>query len=664
MPDRKSLPLDLAWAAYLVSSWWKAEMPAPTAAADPSEVIKLLARNGLPLLTLERDDRPTAAALLATSPFQAAIAEQQARMARQQAAFGEIRARWAQAGIPAMFVKAMGPQPTFPYISNNLDILVPQAQQDAARKIVRDLGYVELRHIEEPNKFLFRRYHLGESAFDLHIHGRLEWQFEFVDSRAAWSRCAPAADCALAAVPAAEDGLLIALAHAIYENKALKLIELAKVIYAARRLDPDWDRVTDGARRRGWLPGLWFALALCGRFEQQLYGTASLPVEVRARAQRELLPRLRRDAAAIFTGLAQAPVRIGFAGSKRLYYEKLLADPSETPLERARNVVWHTLYGTRVRLRLRSQRPLLIALDGVDGSGKSAQAALFERALEGAAVRHRVVWARGGSSALLQPLFKLGKRLLGREPGVVPQRVRMVHHQDTKTPGAQGIGEASARSGLPTTAWLGQETGPNQRGRQLSSVVNRPSSSPEQAREAERAALFAHPLARRLWPWLIALELGASYLVRVRWPLLRGEVVVVDRYVLSALMELGVRLDRPGIARTPAARLLRWLAPEPGRAYWLDIPAEVALARKEGREAPDFLARQIALLPALADELGSARLDGTQPVGVLSDQIITETLRGYFDAHRTLLNGLFWANPRPLMWTDDDDPGSTGEPAP
>ena len=390
--DRADLNPDLAWAAYLLASWWQGDAAAPAAPPDAAAVVELLRRNGVPLLTLAGDARPAAAGLLAAPPLRAAIAEQEGKLARQEAAFGEIRALWAAAGIPAMFVKALGPRPTFPYISNNLDILVPQAQQDAARKIVRDLGYVELRHIEEPNKFLFRRYHLGGSAFDLHIHGRLEWHVEFLDTPAVWSRGRMMPDCPLASAPAAEDGLLIALAHAVYENKALKLIELAKVVYAARCLDVDWDRVADGARRRGWLPGLRFALALCDRFERQLYGTASLPAEVGARIERELLPRLRADAAALLAGPAQAPVRLGFVRSKRLYYEKLLADPSETRLERARDVIWHTLYGTRVKLKLHSQKPLLIALDGVDGSGKSAQAAFFGRALDEAALRYRVVW--------------------------------------------------------------------------------------------------------------------------------------------------------------------------------------------------------------------------------------------------------------------------------
>ncbi len=189
----------------------------------------------------------------------------------------------------------------------------------------------------------------------------------------------------------------------------------------------DWDRVADGAQCKGWLPGLWFGLNLCDRLERQLYGTASLPAEVRGRIERGLPSRLTGYAASLFERPPRAPVRIGFLQSKRLFYEKILADPSRTAPGRAEDVVSHTLYGTRVKLQLHSQKPLLIALDGVDGSGKSAQAELFAEALEGAALRHRVVWTRGGSSAILQPMLKLGKRLIGEqvEPPNSPEFPRL-----------------------------------------------------------------------------------------------------------------------------------------------------------------------------------------------------------------------------------------------
>lgn len=607
-PNRASLSPGLAWATYLLASWWgpDAALPAPDAAADPAEVVKLLRRNGVPLLTLAADPRPAARALLSSSALTAALAEDAANLARQEAAFAEIQAVWAAAGIPALFVKALGPAPTFPYVSGNLDIAAPRAQQDAARKIVRDLGYVELRHIEEPNKFLLRRYHLGRIAFDIHIHGRVEWHTEFLDTPAVWQRSGFAADCSLAAVPAAEDGILIALAHALYENKALKLVELAKVIYAARRLNVEWPRVIAGARAKGWLPGLWFVLALCARWEAQLFGTASLPETVRAQAEAALAPWQRAYIPTLFAGAARAPVRVSFLRSKRLFYAKMLADPTLAAAERARLVLVHTVYGTRLRLGIRSQRPLLVALDGIDGSGKSAQAELLAHAVAEAPARQRLVWTRGGSAGLLQPLFRLGKRLLRRRAG----------------PGPAAAAPAAG------------------------------------AREAERADLFRRPLVRAVWPWLIALELGLVYQWRVRWPLLRGDVVIADRYVLSALTDLAARLERPDIARAAPGRLLRALAPRPAHTFWFDAPVEVALARKGGDESAAMLRRQAAYAPALAAELAATRLDATLPLAELSDRLVAQVLRRYFDAHWTLINALVFSNPRPLpaAWQEDTAP--------
>ncbi len=612
-PDLQAPPFDraleptaaiaAAWAAYLVADWWGGDIAAGPQEVDAGAVIALLRRNSVALLALTHDQRPAAKALLATPAFTAALEEDRRSLARQEAAFGEIAARWREAGIPALFVKALGPQPTFAYTSSNLDILVPKAQQDAARKIVRELGYVELRHIEEPNKFLFRRYHQGESAFDLHIHGRLAWAVAFLDEADVWQHSRPAADTSMAAVPAASDAVLIALAHAIYENKRVKLSELAKLLYAVHRLDIDWERGVAMARRKGWAAGLWFGLVLCDRLEGALYHSHSLPAALLEQARRELPSRLRILADTLTADCRTMPVRLSFFESKRLFYAKMLADTTLSPRERLKTVVYHTLSGTRLRLHVLSQRPMLIALDGLDGCGKSLQAELFDRALTGTAVRHRVVWARGGSSGALQPLLRLGKRLLGQS-----QRT-LRNPAEGSVPGAENAAAA---------------------------------------REAERAALFARPIVQRVWPWLIAAELGLRYFGSVRWPLLRGEVVITDRYLLSGLAELGARLGQPAVAHTAAGRLLRVLAPSPRYGFWLDVPVAVAHARRAGQESVEHMAGQAALLPGLAAELGAIRVDGALPAAVISDCLVTAVLRDYMDAHHTVLNGLFCMNPRPL----------------
>ena len=207
-----------------------------------------------------------------------------------------------------------------------------------------------------------------------------------------------------------------------------------------------------------------------------------------------------------------------------------------------------------------------------------------------------MVWTRGGSSGLLQPVLKLGKALL-RQRATAPA----------------------------------------------------PALNPDQAgRERERAALFRRPLVRRAWPWLVALELIPTYALRIGWPLLRGEVVVADRYLLSALVEQAARLERPGMARTLPGRLLRLLSPQPGRTFWFETPVDVALARKGGAESADFLGRQVAASRAVLQDLPAETVDAQLPVDVISDRLITSLLGEMEDRHRTLLNGLFCANPRPL----------------
>jgi hypothetical protein len=65
---------------------------------------------------------------------------------------------------------------------------VPPAQGEAARDTLRELGYVELRHIEEPQKYLFRRFRAGQSVSAIHVHEQVGWLVGFMDEGALWAR--------------------------------------------------------------------------------------------------------------------------------------------------------------------------------------------------------------------------------------------------------------------------------------------------------------------------------------------------------------------------------------------------------------------------------------------------------------------------------------------
>jgi hypothetical protein len=99
------------------------------------------------------------------------------------------------------------------------------------------------------------------------------------------------------------------------------------------------------------------------------------------------------------------------------------------------------------------------------------------------------------------------------------------------------------------------------------------------------------------------------------------------------------------------------LAPQPDHAFWFDVPPEAALARKADEESVEMLLRQAACVRTLAADLRATRLDAAVPLAALSDRLVTEVLRDYFDAHRTLLNIFFFANPRrlPVAWQEHTD---------
>src|SRR5205823_442021 len=100
--------------------------------------------------------------------------------------------------------KSAGNEPSFPYTSDNIDVLVRPAQGPTAREVLRRLGYVELRNIEEPHKFLFRKFHGGRCVSAIHVHEEVAWLVGFLDDDALWERARQAPDDPAVTVPSPE----------------------------------------------------------------------------------------------------------------------------------------------------------------------------------------------------------------------------------------------------------------------------------------------------------------------------------------------------------------------------------------------------------------------------------------------------------------------------
>lgn len=212
---------------------------------------------------------------------------------------------------------------------------------------------------------------------------------------------------------------------------------------------------------------------------------------------------------------------------------------------------------------LRRRRRLVIALSGVDGSGKSSQAHATEDALERLGYRARAVWMPIAANPAVWRVSAFGHWVVGR------------FRRRTASEGS-------------FFATPGQEQRPR--------------------------------LLTRMWVAYIAVANTLTHRRLAR----RGEVTVFDRYVLDSV----VRMRFMWGSRFPfAAWLVRALSPRPAAAFLLDVPAEVAYARKPEHWDEDALRRFRELYREEAERLGVTVLDGTLPPEELSAAIAEEAWR-------------------------------------
>jgi thymidylate kinase len=133
------------------------------------------------------------------------------------------------------------------------------------------------------------------------------------------------------------------------------------------------------------------------------------------------------------------------------------------------------------------------------------------------------------------------------------------------------------------------------------------------------------------WVWLnISLF---EYLVQVRRTLGSGmrnsRNLVCDRYVYDMLADLSVNFDRSddGVMELAKHPLIR-LFPKPDRVFFLDVPPEVALQRKDDPNVmgKQYLVDRAKVYSYLSGALGFTRIDGTKSIEEIADIILSDSI--------------------------------------
>lgn len=228
--------------------------------------------------------------------------------------------------------------------------------------------------------------------------------------------------------------------------------------------------------------------------------------------------------------------------------------------------------------RLRSWRTVLrphrrgavVAFSGLDGSGKTSQAAALTKSLERLGYESAVEWTRLSYNPSLDLVAYPVKSVLRLSRRVRRQPVQVADAALADDPGKQ----LRRRSALVTHAWAA----------------------------------------------IVALANGWSQRRATRRHLRRGRVVACDRYTLDSAVHLRYRYGERRHFRVQGL-LVRLLSPRPLRAYFLEVPPETALARKAEQYDLAQLALQARLYGEEHERVGARRLDGERPAEELCAEI-------------------------------------------
>jgi hypothetical protein len=113
-----------------------------------------------------------------------------------------------------------------------------------------------------------------------------------------------------------------------------------------------------------------------------------------------------------------------------------------------------------------------------------------------------------------------------------------------------------------------------------------------------------------LLPWVLLIDAALASLVRVRWPLMCGQTLVCERFVLDMVVDLAVGCGDPHPGEGLPGSLYLRLLPRGSRTVILDLEAETALARRPALAADRRMAQRFLLYRWLAATAGVPLVEG------------------------------------------------------
>ena len=129
-----------------------------------------------------------------------------------------------------------------------------------------------------------------------------------------------------------------------------------------------------------------------------------------------------------------------------------------------------------------------------------------------------------------------------------------------------------------------------------------------------------HPFLAGIYAGIWLIDYLIQSFFKISLPILWGKRLIIDRYIFDIAVNLSLTTNRE---ESFAEKIIKWFfkfSPEPDRVIFIDLPEEIAFARKDDIQDIEYLKERRERYLYLAQKFGFEIVDGTKsPAALLED---------------------------------------------
>ncbi|MDP8200853.1 MAG: nucleotidyltransferase family protein [Candidatus Tenebribacter burtonii] len=485
-----------------------------------------------------------------------------------------IKKKWEVEGIDYIFHKSVG---KFPYLSDNLDILVKQKDFKRAGEILVEIGYVDLRNIQEAHKEFYRKFDGNRVVCPIHLHERVCWSVPYEDNKHLWKNYLVSSDDELVHYPCYDDALLINTAHCFLEDHLIKIYDLLTIKSCMNNIDVNWEYIYKTAEKLNWRQSLHTGFIIFNHLYFKLFQEEMFPKKVIENSWNFInkIGWISKKLKNILIKEVKMPFSIPHLWTRFHSSKRILKDETfGSKFDRFYIVITHLFDGfIHNKLQIKPHPPLFVVFSGIDGCGKSSHINTLLENHRTCDIKTNVIWSRAGSLPVINKLLKMARFFKSNS------EKKEIKKQDSR----------------------------------------------------KKKSLPKNPVTIYLWRLLNSWEMILWYFIKIRIPLIFGKSIIADRYIYDSIIDMEI-LSNSAKYNRPIYKLLELLTPKPDVIFNLNVNLDNIISRGVDESRDELAAKEKHYKKFLSTK-DVIEINNNNDFNSVNSNLTTISLKKLFDKH-------------------------------